>query len=426
MEKVTQKDHGPKNLKALVAITTVLSLVMVVRGMMLSIASPVLIEISRSLSTATPNMGLLFGIYNAGFVAGSVTSAHRFFKKIDHTLLLIFALLLQAIFVFIFSISRNFAFALIMNFIVGIASGIITTLTSIILAEIGKSREAFYQNLGYMFVSLGAFVSPYLSSLIVSSGLSWSLAYQMVAAFTFANSILMIIVVRMRHFKNDSHLFNTQIPEKIEKMEAKKGLRKFQGIFSTVLILLIFSTFFYVTAERGLTTWLPTFLRTQRNIDIFYSGQTLSFFWLAIAAGRLITSIASRRFDFVKITIFQGFLGFIATALIVFATDRTAVILLVLIAGLCYSSIWPNIVAFSSRHFKKTRDSVISILIATTGVGAIIAPWLLGEIYNISSLYISLLCVSLFLLIQTLIFLTIRVIVNKNKLNHLRDQISVR
>jgi FHS family glucose/mannose:H+ symporter-like MFS transporter len=413
MNTIAKKDRWLKDSKVPVVMITALSLVMVVRGMMLSIASPVLIEISKSLSTVISNMGLLFGVYNAGFVSGSITSASRFFKKIDNTAMLIFALILQAIFVFIFSISRNFSFALIINFMVGIASGFISSLTSVILAEIGKEREAFYQNIGYMFVSLGAFISPYLSSLVVSRGLTWNLVYQILAVFTLLNIILTTAATRVRSLKSVNRNANTSAPENKEKTEEKMGLKEFRGIFLTVLVLLIFTTLFYISAERGLAIWLPTFLRTQRNIDILYSGQTLSFFWLAIAAGRLITSIASRRFDFIKITIFQGLLGVIVTTLAIFETNRTIVLLLIIAAGICYSSIWPNIIAFASRYFKAGRSSAISMLVATTGIAAILAPWLLGVIYTASSLFISLLCVSLCLLIHTLIFTVIRVIVNK-------------
>jgi fucose permease len=217
----------------------------------------------------------------------------------------------------------------------------------------------------------------------------------------------------VRSLKSVNRNANTSAPENKEKTEEKMGLKEFRGIFLTVLVLLIFTTLFYISAERGLAIWLPTFLRTQRNIDILYSGQTLSFFWLAIAAGRLITSIASRRFDFIKITIFQGLLGVIVTTLAIFETNRTIVLLLIIAAGICYSSIWPNIIAFASRYFKAGRSSAISMLVATTGIAAILAPWLLGVIYTASSLFISLLCVSLCLLIHTLIFTVIRVIVNK-------------
>jgi len=78
-----------------------------------------------------------------------------------------------------------------------------------------------------------------------------------------------------------------------------------------------------------------------------------------------------------------------------------------MLAGFFYSGIWPNIVALTMQYFKndKRRDSIVSIIIAVGGVGALAAPWIIGSIFKISSLFTGLLVSVLFIFIEVILII---------------------
>jgi FHS family glucose/mannose:H+ symporter-like MFS transporter len=377
----------------------------------LTTTSPILIEISHTVSKDISQMGLLFTLFSTGFVVGSLLSGvlSKFFSKYS---ILMTTFLLQSVFLFIFSFSKTYIFALTIYFIIGMSGGFSETLASILLTEINKGKEGYYLNISQVFCGIGAFIGPYISSTSIKLGTNWSAAYYIVSALAFINFAI-FISLKFKYAITIAPATNTRF--KGQPSNPSIDLKRWS--LPTILILSISSLaiFMYTASEAGLTVWLPTFLRIEKVMGNLESGQVLSFFWLAIAGGRLISGLLSNKINLAKLTIALSIFGLIFVILGLLASDKFINFLSFLIAGFFYSGIWPNIVAYSSRYFDKNKDVAISIIITCAGAGALFAPWLVGVIYKHMNLLTGLLVCAVFLFIEMLLMLVLYLHISKNK-----------
>ena len=149
-----------------------------------TIASPILIEISKSVSSEVSDMGLLYTLFFTGFVLGSFLGG-MLSKRLSKMHILNTSLIFHTIFIIIFSFSKNYIFALISSLTIGITGGLNEIMACTLLAELNKGREGYYMNISQMFFGIGAFIGPYISSTVIKFGLNWSSAYYIVAFLAF-------------------------------------------------------------------------------------------------------------------------------------------------------------------------------------------------------------------------------------------------
>ncbi len=377
-----------------------------------TIASPILIEISRSISQDISDMGIIMTLFSSGFVAGSLLTGllARFVSK---ALILNIVILVQSVFIMLFGFSGSFALMLFIYFIIGLCGGLIETLASLILLEVNKSQTAYYMNISQVFFGMGAFAGPYLSSLIVRAGIDWQLSYFCLAFLSFAAFVFFTILkakykilFSLPEIKNaGSFSFN----ENHDKPKNNFAIRFFI-LFSFIIIL-------YVAAEDGLNAWIPTFFRLERGFTIYNSSQILSFYWLAIAAGRLAIGLLVKKINLLKLTIIISVGGFITTFAGILVGNKYLNLIFFILTGLFFSGIWPNTVALSMSYFKKDKrkDTFVSLIIAFGGIGALIAPWIVSRIFRISNLFIGLLACVLFMFVEIILLICLSKMKKQNR-----------
>ena len=370
-----------------------------------TIASPIMIEISESISQDISNMGFLMTLFSSGFVAGSLLTGllTRFASK---ALILNAGMIIQAVFIMSFGFSRSFVSMLFVYFFIGMCGGLIETLVSLILPEINQSQTGYYMNISQVFFGIGAFAGPYLSSLIVRAEISWQLSYFLLASISFASFIL-FTVLRFKYkipfsppeSENAGASSYSRQNNTIRNYQNSSTF-KFFILFSLVMIL-------YVAAEDGLNAWIPTFFRLERGFSTYHASQILSFYWLAIAAGRLIIGLLAKKINLLKLTIIISVGGFISTFTGILAENKYLNLILFILTGLFFSGIWPNIVALSMDYFKneKRKDTLVSLIIAFGGIGALLAPWIVGSIFRISNLFIGLFACALFMFAEIILLI---------------------
>lgn len=378
-----------------------------------TIASPIMIEISRSISQDISDMGLIMTLFSTGFVAGSLLTGllARFASK---ALILNIGLIIQAAFIMAFGFSGSFSLMLFVYFMIGLAGGLIETLVSLILPEINKTQTAYYMNISQVFFGVGAFAGPYLSSLIVRAGINWQLSYFVLAFISFAGFVFFTILrIRYKILAPLPEISNTAVSstlcdENCCKIKNNSAVR--------IFILASFIMILYVASEDGLNAWIPTFFRLERGFSIYNSSQILSFYWLAIAAGRLVIGLLAKKLDLLKLTIIISVGGFISTLSGILVENRYLNLVFFIFTGLFFSGIWPNIVALSMDYFRndKRKDTFVSLIIACGGIGALMAPWIVSSIFKISNLFIGLLSCVLFMLVEIILLICLSKIKVKN------------
>ncbi|MHB1274288.1 MAG: MFS transporter [Candidatus Humimicrobiaceae bacterium] len=367
-----------------------------------TIASPIMIEIGASISQNISNMGLLMTLFSTGFVAGSLLTG-LFTRFMSKTYILNISMIFQVLFLLIFPFSNSFTSMLIVYFIIGMSGGLIETLVSLLLPEINKEQAGYYMNISQVFFGVGAFAGPYISSIIVRMGLNWQLSYYFLAFLSFI-SFLIFSILRIKC--KSLITINGFNSSNIDKNNRNKKI-KFSALPIKLLLLFSFILLMYVASEDGLNAWIPTFFRLERGFSAYQASQILSFYWLAIAAGRLSIGLMAKKINLMKLTIIISIFGLLSIFAGIMVENKYLNLVFFMLTGLFYSGIWPNIIALSMQYFKKDkrRDTFVSIIIALGGTGALMAPWIIGSIFKISSLFIGLLVCVLFIFIEVILLI---------------------
>lgn len=377
-----------------------------------TIASPIIIEIGGSISHEVSNMGLLLTLFSSGFVAGSFLTGllSRFMPK---TIVLNISMVFQWLFLIIFPFSKSFILMLIIYFIIGMSGGLVETLVSLILPEINNKKQAgYYLNISQIFFGVGAFVGPYISSIIVKVGLNWKISYYILAMLSFMSFFIFSILRIKCKSSIKLHTLKTEI---IGNRDQTKRL-EFSAITIKLLLLFSFTMLMYTASEDGLNAWIPTFFRLERGFSTYQASQILSFYWLSIAAGRILISFLVRKVNLMKLTIIISILGFLSTFAGITVENKYLNLIFFMLTGLFYSGIWPNTVALSMQYFKsdEKKDFFVSMIIAFGGIGALIAPWVIGSIFKISNLFIGLLICVLFIFVEAILLISLSRLKVKN------------
>ncbi|MCL4417210.1 MAG: MFS transporter [Actinobacteria bacterium] len=342
-------------------------------GMTISIASPILIEISRTLNKPIYIVTIIFTAFFAGYAAGPIVG-NLFLRIFSRKILIGIMFFSQTLFLYIFSFSQNIFISIGVFFIIGLCGGFFDMILTAILAEIYLGREGFLINVSHVFLSLGAFAGPYISSFSIKLGYNWQISFYAASIISFINFIFFIFIKIPVNVNNKSR-------NKITKQNITDRLSIIRD-YKYLILLLIFAALFYTFSESGLNSWIPTFLRLFKNFNQINSSQVLSFFWLAIAIGRIIIGLISFKIDIIKITIFISIMGAIFIILGILVENKLFSGIYFSIAGLFYSGIFPNILTIGSIYFKKLNNIVLSLIVTFAAIGALIAPQVLGTIYK--------------------------------------------
>ncbi len=154
------------------------------------------------------------------------------------------------------------------------------------------------------------------------------------------------------------------------------------------LILLIISMFLYICIESSMVVWLPTFLRLNKDFSITSASQALSFFWISLTFGRLITGfLAKKRKSILYIMIFSITLSIISIIFGIHNNNSLTVLLSFIFLGLFLSSIWPLLITLGGLKYPSIRNTVISLLLVADGIGGFFSPWFIGKLYKRMDLY---------------------------------------
>jgi FHS family glucose/mannose:H+ symporter-like MFS transporter len=146
--------------------------------------------------------------------------------------------------------------------------------------------------------------------------------------------------------------------------------------------------FLYISIESSIVVWLPTFLRLNKDFSITSASQALSFFWISLTLGRLITGfLAKRRKDIYTIMILSLALSIISIIFGIHNNNNLTIMLSFIFLGLFLSSIWPLIITLGGLKYPSIRNIVISVLMMADGLGGLFSPWFIGKLFKRIDLY---------------------------------------
>ena len=376
-------------------------------GINFGMVSPILMELSEKIGSPVSVMGNFFSLVAAGFISGALASSILARFNIRKIVFLSFYFLLPAS-IFSIAFSSNYNFLLTGGFFMGLANGFLESNITVVLAEINKGKEAQYINNSQAIISFGAFIGPLISTFLVKSGISIKAAFILIAILCFINFIFILpLDIPPGYFNKKESLKtdNMSFINKIKDSYKNKGSIFIRNIF--IMIALFAAMFLYVSAESGINSWIPTYLRIEKNFSAVFAGNTISFFWLAVTLGRLATGYFSRKTRSTYILFAIAFMAAVMFKIGTLPVSPFATAFVFIITGFFVSGLWPMIASLGVEFFPVQGSAFLPIVIMCGGAGSIFSPWFIGAIYSGSNLRVAVGAVFIFLilLLAVIIFL---------------------
>ncbi|WP_379128116.1 MFS transporter [Paenibacillus sp. sgz500958] len=309
----------------------------------------------------------------AGFLAGVLVSPflNRRFGKRGGILIATGLLLVAEIaYSFLPPWGWMYVIAVAAGFGFGMIEAVIGT---IIIAAITDGTAVAMSRLEVLF-GVGALVMPLIASPLIAAGL-WRYSFLIVAAFT---SISLFFWGR-GHFGSLQSVLDERAPRTADHLQTANTKRlPYSGKQWGVLVLFVVFFFLYVGTEMSLVNFMPALFISKLGLSESAAALTVTFFWLAMSAGRLFAGLIAERISYRVYVLASCFATVLLLALFPFTEHRLAAFAVIALLGLFMSGIFSIALVFSSKLLPGTEESTPSIMIAAGGIGGAVLPLLTG------------------------------------------------
>ncbi len=305
-------------------------------------------------------LGQIVIIFFAGYFAD------RLGKKIVHIVLLI----LLGIFALFFNYINIFYLFLIFFFFMGIFGISINTIADAAISDTFKEKKGFYLNIAHVFFGLGALTSPILFNVVFSLTGNFRSIYFVLFIISFF-AILLISVAK----------YPLADDEKIRPVVTLQILKNKKFLLLCVFAMLSAGTM------HSISGWIPTLFNKYLNVSAQISNYALSFFWIAIVAGRIITAFLSKRFnEFLLIKVLNA-LMFIVLAVSFFLSSSYYLLANYLLFGFLIGGSFPLLVAYSAQIYPRYSATRLAIIFSFSAIGMLIVPTIVGVLTDYFAIY---------------------------------------
>lgn len=243
--------------------------------------------------------------------------------------------------------------------LMGVGRGSISIINNAIINDNSGGRPSAL-NMLHMTFAMGALLAPAITSIFVYVGFGWkAVAYTMVVATT-------LVFMFYSFMKIDYNW-----PKESPKNNDVKFYR--MPVFYVMGMLL----FLYLGLENCVNGWFVTYFQNMGIMNGTYATNLVSFTWLMVMLGRLVTAKLTSVIDKNKLI----FIYCVATAVffILMISTRNVVVITIAIMGLgfFFAGIYPTGVASAGFAIKGSTTGVAAFL-AIAAIGGIVTPEVVG------------------------------------------------
>jgi fucose permease len=231
-----------------------------------------------------------------------------------------------------------------------------------LIAKLYGERGASALNALNVFYSLGAMLSAQLVAFALRQG-NYSIAYLVAGVLMFALTIP-FTTIRVQ-------------PEQEQRESGKAPVRvNYLGLIPFILLF-----FTYIGSEVGFGSWIFTQLSTAAGAVVETAALATSLFWAGQMFGRIAGTFILRRVEDVALLPLTIVVIGLGTALLLaFQTNINISILAAFIVGFGCGPVFPTTLGIVRKAYPTAHGTASGILIGLGNVGAIVLPWLQGQI----------------------------------------------
>lgn len=324
---------------------------LVLSGIATVLLGPILPVVSAQWGLTDAQAGSLFTAQFTGSIFGAILSSyHRRRCVVGGYAAIAAGLAALAL--------ANYRAGLIGMFLIGAGVGAAVTATNLIFGnEYPEIRGRLLARTNF-FWGVGAVTAPQLVAMTERHH-ALQLFLLVLAAATFLICLRFVPLI-----KASTAAHYEDIP-----IETERGNLRILVLFSMMLFL-------YVGCETTIAGWIATYMHRVESFSIARSSEIVSFFWLAIVAGRAISPLLLRAF--LELPVLLSSIGLALAGLSFLLTRHSVSITLaaVVVTGLGCASIFPLITSRLLGRVGRSRRT--GWVFAICGSGGAVIPWLTG------------------------------------------------
>ena len=357
------------------------------------LTSPILLDISKYFNVPPENMNLIITFFLIGEATGILAFMFlsRKFNR-SNVVIWIYVLVIPTLVGLVLTSSLILFY--ILYFISGCLLGIIFMNGNLSMLEGKVKNKDSIINLGHGFFAIGALISPFIASSIISRQINWRVLYMIVIGLVLISLLSYLLV-------NKKQVSSLGEKETIPIRETFKYRKKNIYMMFTAFMML-----FYVMSEVTIFSWAPTFFRIEKLFDLYSASIIISVFWVGILAGRLIISFLSYKFKAGNLLVALSIISLVGLILAIFPVSQIINYIGAGLIGLGFSGIPPLLISSSGRIFASGKDLSLTILFVVGSTSGSLVPFIISLLADYSFL-LSMVIAIIFMFIFT-IFVFIR------------------
>jgi MFS transporter, FHS family, glucose/mannose:H+ symporter len=346
-------------------------------GVLIASIGPLLAELSGRTGAGLAALGGFFmAFYMGGFLSQSVTGPLS--ERIGLRPVMLTGLAVMAAGTTGLTLAHSLAVALACGFVAGLGHGSIDIAANLLVVNAYQNRSVSALNALHLFFGIGSMVGPAVVSLALrvtaASGQPTGLPAIWLGALLLVGLMAPVSLLAAAGRAQTGDVARAGTPPGQAAIAGRtfSYRSRFLWIYAGVLLL-------FVGVEMGTGGWITTYMGKIAGMPVAQAALITSGYWLALTVGRFLGFLAGGRVT-PRTLLGIDLVGTVMAALVlvVGGHSTSATIAGVLLLGLSYGSIYPNVIAIVTSAFPTSQGRATSVVASSSSLGGIVIPLLLG------------------------------------------------
>jgi MFS transporter, FHS family, Na+ dependent glucose transporter 1 len=333
-------------------------------GLISASLGPTLPGLAAQTQTELREISFLFTTRATGYMLGSLLGGRLYDRMPGHPVMAIALLVMGAGMVAAPLLPLLWVLALVLLGI-GIAEGTLDVGGNTLLVWVHRARVGPFMNGLHFFFGVGAFLAPIViaQAMLATSGIRWG--YWLLALYVVPVALWLL-----------------RLPSPQHEAAHVNGERRQIPVNWRLVSLVMLFMFVYAGAEVGLGGWLYTYAVEMNLATPTAAAYLTSAYWGALTFGRLFSIPIAARFR-PRTILWADLIGCLASVglMIVMRESAWALRIGAFGMGLFIASVFPTVLTWCERRMTMS-GLAMSMFFVGTSVGAMLWPWLIGQLFD--------------------------------------------
>ncbi len=317
--------------------------------------------------------GVIYMIIALGTVVSSLQS-DRLTRRLGAGMVTALSVLLTALALLGFSLSKSFPALCLMAIPYGLGAGSVDAALNNYVALNYASRHMSWLHCMW---GVGTSVGPYVMEYALTGGQGWNAGYRYIAILQFA--LTLVIFVSLPLWKKRAA--QTRTEDAAVDVGRALPLREIVRIPGAKDVMVAF--FCYCAVEATTMLWASSYLALGRGVSTEAAAGYASLFFIGITVGRALNGFLTMRFSDAQMIRAGQALVALGALLLLLPLGTGAALAGLVVIGLGCAPIYPCIIHSTPERFGADRSqALIGVQMASAYVGNCLMPPLFGLIAN--------------------------------------------